>query len=85
MALYATPKASSRSPITAARAWIGRGHGARQVVGGAAVTVSIMIPIGFIIYAAHVRDTAGLNWKSGLGALVALSIVIAMSVRGSRR
>jgi hypothetical protein len=85
MALYATPHASSRNPIPAARAWIGRGHGARQIVGGAAVFVSIIIPIGFLIYAARVRDTAGLNWKSGLGALIALSLVIAMAVRGSRR
>jgi hypothetical protein len=83
MALYATRNPSSTGPITAARAWIG--GGARQIFSGLAVTVSILVPIGFLIYAVHVRDTAGLNWQSGLGALVAVSLVIAMAVRGSRR
>jgi hypothetical protein len=41
---------------------------------------SIAVPIVFVAYAEHVRDTTGLSWVPALGALVALSIVIATAV-----
>jgi hypothetical protein len=57
----------------------------RHLIGAGAVTLSIAAPIAFLAYAIHVRNTVGLNWVSGLAALVAVSVVIAMVVLGSRR
>ena len=39
--------------------------------------VSIAIPVAFVAYADHVKQTTGVNWLGALGALVAVSIVIA--------
>ena len=50
-----------------------------------ALFLSVAIPIGFVGYAQHVRHTAGINWLSALGVLVALSLVIATAVISSRR
>jgi hypothetical protein len=61
------------------------GHTVRRLVRTVAVALSIAIPIAFLVYAIHVRNTAGVNGVTGLGALVALSFVIAMVVLGSRR
>jgi hypothetical protein len=73
----------------AAIAEVGRehehGHTKRQLLRGAAITLSIVIPIAFIAYVDHVRKTVGVNWLGALGALVALSLVIAAAVYGSRR
>ena len=49
------------------------------------LVLSIAIPIGFIAYADHVRQSTGITWLAALGALVALSLVIAASVLASRR
>jgi hypothetical protein len=61
------------------------GHDKRAIVRGAALFLSVVIPIGFIAYVGHVRNTVGLNWLGALGALVALSLVIATAVISSRR
>ena len=42
-------------------------------------------PIAFIAYANHVRNTVGVNWLGALGAIVALSLVIATVVISNRR
>jgi hypothetical protein len=41
--------------------------------------------VAFVAYANHVRQDTGINWVAALGALVALSLVIAGAVYGSRR
>ena len=61
------------------------GHDKRAIVRAAALFLSVVIPIGFIAYVGHVRNTVGLNWLGALGALVALSMVIATAVISSRR
>jgi hypothetical protein len=43
---------------------------------------SIAIPIGFVAYADHVHQSTAINW---LGALVAVSLVLAASVLANRR
>jgi hypothetical protein len=68
-----------------ARARHDRGHDRRQLTRVAALALSIAIPIGFVVYADHVRNTDGINAFSGAGALVALSIAIAITVVASRR
>jgi hypothetical protein len=62
-----------------------RGRTKRELIGGALFVVSIAIPIAFIAYADHVRSSTGVNWLGALGALVAVSLVIAVSVMARRR
>ena len=61
------------------------GHDRRQIVRGIALALSIGIPIAFVVYVNHVRQTVGLNRLGAIGALVALSLVLAAAVAGSRR
>ena len=46
--------------------------------------LSIAIPIAFVAYADHVKQTTGVNWLGALGALVAVSVVIATTVIARR-
>ena len=71
--------------IKAADARSDRGHDKRAIARGAALFLSVAIPIGFVGYAQHVRHTTGINWLSALGVLVALSLVIATAVIASRK
>ena len=61
------------------------GHDKRAIARGAALFLSVAIPIGFVGYAQHIRHTVGINWLGALGALVALSLVIATAVIASRK
>jgi hypothetical protein len=61
------------------------GHTRRQVVRGVALSLSIAIPIAFVAWANHVRQETGISWVAAVGALVALSLVIAGAMYGSRR
>jgi hypothetical protein len=61
------------------------GHEKRSILRAIALFLSLAIPIGFVAYAQHVRNTVGINWLGALGALVALSLVIATAVISSRR
>jgi hypothetical protein len=57
----------------------------RTVLRSAALTASILAPIVFVAFAVHEQRHTRLNWIAAVGALVALSIVIAVSVAGRRR
>jgi hypothetical protein len=85
LAFYDTDASTPRSAIAAAARQRERGHSKRQALRGIALALSIAVPIGFVTYVNHVRQTVGLNWLGALGALVALSLVIATAVVGSRR
>ena len=61
------------------------GRTRRDVLRAGLLVLSIAIPIGFIAYADHVRQSTGINWLGALGALVAVSVVIATTVFASRR
>ena len=61
------------------------GHNTRAILRGTALFLSVAIPIGFVGYAQHIRNTVGFNWLGALGALVALSLVIATAVIASRK
>ena len=76
---------SAQAAIAAAKQRQDRGHGKREIVRGTILVLSIAIPIGFVGYADHVRNSTGINWLAALGALVALSMVIATSVLANRR
>ncbi len=62
-----------------------RGHDKRALLRSVALFLSVAIPIAFIALAGRVRNTVGLNWLGALGALVALSLVIATAVVCTRR
>jgi hypothetical protein len=76
---------SAQAAIAAAKEHHDRGHGKRELVRATILVVSILIPIGFVAYADHVRNSTGVNWVGALGALVAISLVLAASVLSSRR
>lgn len=61
------------------------GRTKRDLLRAGLLTLSIAIPVGFVVYANYVRQTTGINWLAALGALVAVSLVIAASVVASRR
>ncbi len=76
---------SAQAAIAAAKERQDRGHRKREIVRATILILSIAIPIGFVAYADHVRQSTGINWLGALGALVALSLVIAASVLANRR
>ena len=63
----------------------GPGRTRRDALRAGLLVLSIAIPIGFIAYADHVRQSTGINWLGALGALVAVSVVIATTVFAGRR
>jgi hypothetical protein len=65
--------------------WRDREHTKREIISAAGLALSVAIPVGFMAYVIHVRNTVGINWLSGLGLLVAISLVTAAAVYGSRR
>ena len=56
----------------------------RKLIHGGAFVLSLALPIAFLVYATRVRNQAGVNLISGLGLLVALSLVIVATVYGRR-
>lgn len=62
-----------------------RGHDKRMVLRALALFLSVAVPIAFIAYVDHVRNTVGVNWLGALGALVAVAVVIAVGVIANRR
>lgn len=76
---------SAQAAIAAAQGRQDRGHRRRQIVRVAILFLSVATPIGFVGYANHVSQETGINWLGALGALVALSLVIAASVAARRR
>ena len=62
-----------------------QGHDKRAILRTVAIALSVVVPIAFIAYIDHVRNTVGFNWLGALGALVALSVVIAIAAIANRR
>jgi hypothetical protein len=79
--LYGGEATTPRGVNALARAYRDRGHGRRQLIRAAALALSI----AFLAYADHIRNTVGVTWVTGLGFLVAVSLVIATVVLGMRR
>ena len=76
---------SAQAAIAAAKNREDRGHGTREILRATILFLSIAVPIGFVAYADHVHHTTGINWVGALGALVAVSLVLAASVLVNRR
>ena len=76
---------SAQAAIAAAKQRQDRGHDKREILRATILALSIAVPIGFVAYADHVHHTTGINWLGALGALVAVSLVLAASVLANRR
>ncbi len=62
-----------------------QGHEKRAILRTLAISLSILVPIAFIAYIDHVHKTTGFNWLAAVGALVALSLVMAIGAVASRK
>ena len=76
---------TAQAAIAAAGQRQDRGHSKRASLRAALLVLSVVIPIGFVAYANHVRQSTGISWLAAVGALVALSLVVATTVIASRR
>jgi hypothetical protein len=85
LAYYDGDADSARAAIKAAERNEDRGHDRGQLVRSVVLFLSVAIPIGFVALANHYRQDTGFSWVAALGALVALSLVIATAVTVSRR
>jgi len=85
LVFYDGEEESVSAAIAAADQRRDRGHDKRAVLRTVALFLSVAIPLGFIAYVVHVRKTVGVNWLGALGAVVALSLVIATAVIFNRR
>jgi hypothetical protein len=85
LAYYDGESDSARAAIEAAERKEDRGHDRRQLLRSVALFLSVAIPIGFVALANHYKQETGFSWVAALGALVALSLVIATAVIVSRR
>lgn len=86
LVFYDGEAASVNAAIALAARRRDRGHDKRTVLRGIALFLSLAVPIAFVAYVQHVKKTVGFNWLVALGALVAVSLVIAIGVitkRGS--
>jgi hypothetical protein len=85
MLFYDGSAESVDQAIAGARAQQDHGHSRRAVVRSVLLALTIIVPMAFVVYANHIRNTVGINWIGALGALVALALVMALAVVGSRR
>ncbi len=82
---YDGEAASTSAAIAIAQRRHDRGHDRRTILRGIALFLSLALPLAFVAYVNHVRNTVGFNWLGALGALVALAVVIAIGVVANRR
>jgi hypothetical protein len=85
LAFYDGEEESIRAAIAAGNRRHDQGHDKRAILRAIALVLSVAIPLGLIAYINHVRNAVGVNWLGALGAVVALSMVIATAVVSSRR
>jgi hypothetical protein len=85
LAFYGGRDAATKDAIEAAEEHFDEGRTKRQALRAFLLTLSVALPVSFVAYMDHVRQSTGINWVGALGALVALSLVIGAAVYGSRR
>jgi hypothetical protein len=82
---YGGEAASVSAAMAVAERRRDRGHDKRALLRATALFLSVAIPLGFIAYVNHLRNTVGVNWLVAVGGLVAVSLVLATAVISSRR
>ena len=76
---------SAQAAIAAAKQQRDAGHNKRRILRTALLVLSVAIPITFIGFVDHERQNTGITPLTGVGGLVALSLVIATAVIATRR
>jgi hypothetical protein len=76
---------TAQAAIAAAKERRDRGHSKRASLRAALLVLSVAVPIAFVAYVNHVRQSTGITWLAAIVALVALSLVVATTVIASRR
>lgn len=85
LSFYGGGSAGTEAATAAADRQKEQGRGRRDFFRGVLMLLSVAVPIAFVAYADHVRQSTGVNLLGILGALVAVSLVIAVTVVVSRR
>jgi len=85
LVFYDGEAASAEDAIAEADKRQDKGHDRRAVLRAGALALSVIIPIVFIALVDHERQSTGMNWLGALGALVALSLVVAITVIANRK
>lgn len=76
---------SAQAAIAAAKQQRDAEHNKRRILRTALLVLSVAIPIAFIGFVDHERQNTGITPLTGVGGLVALSLVIATAVIATRR
>jgi uncharacterized paraquat-inducible protein A len=84
LVFYDGDEAGVQAAIEVADGRRDRGHDKRAILRTIALFLSVAVPIGFIALIGRLRNTGGPNWLIALGALVALSLVIATVIVSNR-
>lgn len=84
MRFYSGESADIDAAIATAAEEEDKGRTKRDLLRAALLVISVAIPVAFIAYADHIRQTTGINWLGALGAVVGVSLVLAISIRASR-
>jgi hypothetical protein len=82
---YDSEPDSAQAAIAAAKQQRDAGHNKRQILRTTLLILSIAIPIAFIGFVDHERQSTGITPLTAVGGLVALSLVIATAVIATRR
>ena len=61
------------------------GHDKRAILRSGAFALSVLVPIVFVAWVDSQRQSTGVGWLGALGALIALSLVLAVALVASRR
>ena len=77
---YSGDESDTAAAIKAADRRRDSGHDIRQLIRSALLFLSVAVPIVFVAIADHIRNETGVGWVGALGAVVALSVVIATGV-----
>ena len=85
LVFYDSEEASVSAAIAAADQRRDRGHDKRAILRALALFLSIAVPVAFVALMGHFRNETGFSWLEALGALVALSLVVATLVLSRRQ
>ena len=82
---YDSEPDSAQAAIAAAKQQRDAGENKRRILRTTVLILSVAIPIAFIAFMNHERQSTGITPLTAVGGLVALSLVIAASVIATRR
>jgi hypothetical protein len=85
MSFYGGESTDIEAAIAAAAEKEEKGRTKRDLLRALGLVLSVAIPLAIVVYANYIRQTTGFTVTSALGAIVAVSLVIALSLVAARR